>query len=143
MPVGGTMPPGMRAYSMDLRERIVAAVDAGLHQAQAAERFGVSQRTVERYLARRRRTGSLAATEEAKSLPATERDETARARWRAQMGTLDPARLVFVDECGTHTSMTRRRARAARGARARGAVPRNRGPVTPLLAGVSPASDEP
>ena len=58
------MPPGMRAYSMDLRERIVAAVDAGLHQSQAAERFGVSLRTVERYLARRRATGSLAATEQ-------------------------------------------------------------------------------
>src|SRR3954463_7214379 len=34
-------------------------------------------------------------------------------------------------------SMTRRKARAARGQRARGAVPRNRGPVTTLLAGVS------
>ena len=53
------------------------------------------------------------------------------------MDALDPARLVFVDECGTHTSMTRRRARAARGERARGAVPRNRGPVTTLIAGVS------
>jgi transposase len=53
------------------------------------------------------------------------------------VGGIDPARGVFVDECGTHTSMTRRRARAARGRRARGAVPRNRGPVTTLLAGVS------
>jgi transposase len=52
------------------------------------------------------------------------------------MDGVDPARLVFVDECGTHTSMTRRRARAARGMRARGAVPRNRGPVTTLLAGI-------
>ncbi|MGY1683312.1 hypothetical protein [Geodermatophilus sp. SYSU D01176] len=34
------------------------------------------------------------------------------------MGAVDLARLVFVDECGTHTSMTRRRARAVRGARA-------------------------
>jgi transposase len=47
---------------MDLRERVVAAVDAGLSQSQAAARFGVSLRTVERYLARRRATGSLAAT---------------------------------------------------------------------------------
>ena len=54
----------MRAYSMDLRERVVAAVDAGMTQAQAAVRFGVSLRTVERYLARRRATGSLAATEQ-------------------------------------------------------------------------------
>ena len=44
---------------------------------------------------------------------------------------------MFVDECGTHTSMTRRRARALRGQRARGAVPRNRGPVTTLIAGLS------
>src|SRR5881275_1159738 len=64
MPVGGSIPAGVRAYSMDLRERVVAAVDAGLPQAQAAERFGVSLRTVERYLARRRATGSLAATEQ-------------------------------------------------------------------------------
>src|SRR3954466_16324912 len=56
------MPLGMRAYSMDLRERIVAAVDAGLPQAQAAERFGVSRRTVERYLSRRRGSASLAGT---------------------------------------------------------------------------------
>ena len=47
---------------MDLRERAVAAVDAGLTQSQAAAPFGVSQRTVECYLARRRVTGSLAAT---------------------------------------------------------------------------------
>jgi transposase len=58
------MPPGVRAYSMDLRERVVAAVDAGLTQSQAAARFGVSLRTVERYLARRRATGSLAASEQ-------------------------------------------------------------------------------
>src|SRR3954452_10056756 len=58
------MSPGVRAYSMDLRERVVAAVDAGLPQSQAAERFGVSLRSVERYLARRRVTGSLAATEQ-------------------------------------------------------------------------------
>ena len=60
------------------------------------------------------------------------------------MAGLDAARLVFVDECGTHISMTRRRARAPRGTRAVGAVPRNRGPVTTLitglrLAGMAPA----
>jgi transposase len=49
---------------MDLRERVVAAVDAGMTQPQAAAVFGVSLRTVERYLARRRVTGSLAASEQ-------------------------------------------------------------------------------
>jgi transposase len=59
------------------------------------------------------------------------------------MATIDPRQLVFVDECGTHTSMTRRRARAPRGQRARGAVPRNRGPVTTLIAGLSLAGMSP
>ena len=53
---------GMRAYSMDLRERVVAAVDDGMTQEQAAATFGVSVNTVARYLARRRTTGSLAPT---------------------------------------------------------------------------------
>src|ERR687894_100773 len=52
----------MRAYSMDLRERVVAAVDAGMTQEQAAATFRVSVSTVARYLARRRGTGSLAPT---------------------------------------------------------------------------------
>src|SRR5688500_20239154 len=79
------MPPGVRAYSMDLRERVVAAVDAGMSQAQAAERFGVSLRTVERYLARRRATGSLAATEQRHG-----REPTVRRRLQAWL----PARLA-------------------------------------------------
>ena len=49
---------------MDLRERVVAAVDAGMTQLQAAAVFGVSLRTVERYLARRRAIGGLAASEQ-------------------------------------------------------------------------------
>jgi transposase len=53
---------GMRAYSMDLRERVVAAVDRGMTQEQAAATFGMSVNTVARYLARRRTTGSLAPT---------------------------------------------------------------------------------
>ena len=52
----------MRAYSMDLRERVVAAVDGGMTQEQAAVTFRVSVNTVGRYLARRRMTGSLAST---------------------------------------------------------------------------------
>ena len=47
---------------MDLRERVVAAVDGGMSQEQAAVVFGVSVNTVGRYLARRRDIGSLAPT---------------------------------------------------------------------------------
>jgi hypothetical protein len=50
---------------------------------------------------------------------------------------LDPHRFVFVDECGTHTSMTRLRARAPRGERAYGRVPRNRGRNTTLVASMT------
>jgi transposase len=52
----------MRAYSMDLRDRVVAAVDGGMTQEQAAVTFRVSINTVGRYLARRRNIGSLAPT---------------------------------------------------------------------------------
>ena len=45
---------------------------------------------------------------------------------------------MFVDECGTHTSMTRLRARAPRGERAYGRVPRNRGKNTTLIASMGP-----
>src|SRR5215211_1022141 len=49
----------MRPYSLDLRERIVRAVDAGATQAAVAEAFSVGRATVQRYVAQRRR-GSLA-----------------------------------------------------------------------------------
>ena len=45
--------------------------------------------------------------------------------------------LVFVDECGTHTSMTRLRARAPKGERAYGRVPRIRGKNTTLIASMT------
>jgi transposase len=68
---------------------------------------------------------------------AAERDEEERRRWREEVGRLDPRRLVFVDECGTHTSMVRRYARAPKGERAYGSVPRNRGKNTTLVASLS------
>jgi transposase len=44
---------------------------------------------------------------------------------------------VFVDESGFHTSMTRLRARAPKGERAYGKVPRNRGKNQTLIASLS------
>ena len=65
---------------------------------------------------------------------AAERDEQARARWRERVRLLDPSKLVFVDECGANIGLTPLRARAPKGERAFGAVPRNRGRNTTLLA---------
>ncbi len=51
----------MRPYSMDLRERIVAACDrGGAPRRQVAERFCVSVAWICRLLQRRRETGSIA-----------------------------------------------------------------------------------
>ncbi len=49
----------MRAYSQDLRERIVKAVESGKSKSETARLFGVSLPTVKRYLALKRRTGHL------------------------------------------------------------------------------------
>ncbi len=49
----------MKAYSVDLRERIMAAVDAGMPRAEAARTFRVSVATIKRYRQRRRATGGL------------------------------------------------------------------------------------
>jgi hypothetical protein len=40
-----------------------------------------------------------------RSKGATERDEFLRVLWRTEVGRVDPKRLVFVDEMGTHTSL--------------------------------------
>ena len=47
----------------------------------------------------------------------------ARRAWRAELAGVDPARLIFVDETGIDTRMTRAYARAGRGRRAPGTVP--------------------
>ena len=65
---------------------------------------------------------------EKKTLSASERDEAARAAWRERAAGVDPARLVFVDETGSHLGLTRPHARSPRGERAHGSAPRNRGP---------------
>lgn len=74
-----------------------------------------------------------------KSLIAAARDEAARLAWRDEAAGLNPADLIVVDETSTHPATPRRRARAPRGARAVGRVPRNHGPNVTLLAARTPA----
>ena len=50
----------MRAYSTDLKERLVRAVADGLPMREAARRFGVAVTTVKRAVVQQRETGSLA-----------------------------------------------------------------------------------
>src|SRR5690348_482818 len=49
-----------RAYSIDLRERVVAAMTSGSSARAAAARFGVSVATAVRWAQRYRKTGGVA-----------------------------------------------------------------------------------
>jgi transposase len=70
-------------------------------------------------------------------LIAAERDEVARQQWRDALAAIAPQRFVFLDETATPTSLTRLRARAPRGKRAIGTVPRRRWQSVTLLASLS------
>lgn len=50
----------VKAYSLDLRTKILEAVDAGMSKSEAARVFGVGLATVKRYAALRRDHGRLA-----------------------------------------------------------------------------------
>jgi transposase len=74
---------------------------------------------------------------EKKSLIATEQDPVARAAWWEAMTEVPAEQLIFVDETGTHTRMTPLYARAPRGERAYGHVPRNHTRNTTLIAALT------
>jgi transposase len=50
----------MKAYSVDLRERVLAALDRGMTRRAAVTTFQVSLASIKRWLAARRDTGELA-----------------------------------------------------------------------------------
>lgn len=50
----------MKAYSVDLRERVVRAATGGMAQSVVARTFGVGRATVQRWVRRRRETGGVA-----------------------------------------------------------------------------------
>jgi transposase len=49
----------MKAYSSDLRERVVRAVDQGYKRTDIIKLFGVSRATIKRYLKQRREAGHV------------------------------------------------------------------------------------
>ena len=68
----------METYSMDLRERVLAACDTGKRTKVVAEQFGVSPAWVRRLKQRRRESGEI----------------TARRRGRPEGGMFDRKRLA-------------------------------------------------
>jgi transposase len=59
-----------------------------------------------------------------------------RAAWREEFAAIDPSRLVFLDETGATTAMTRRYGRAPRGERVEAAAPQGHWKVVTLTAAV-------
>ena len=49
----------MRAYSQEVRQQVLRAVDEGIPRAEIIERFQVSRATIKRYLKQRRETGNV------------------------------------------------------------------------------------
>lgn len=189
----------MRAYSPDLRERIVSAVDRGKGSLrELADLFLVNLSTIVRLLRRYRAAGSLLPKPHAggpcpllddaacqrlrdlvreqpdatlaelqerlctpcslstlcrtlqrlglsrkkKTLHADEQDTPAvqakRADFEDRMAAVDPAHLIFVDEMGAVTNLTRLYGRAPIGERVEGSAPGHWENVT-LIAGLRPS----
>jgi transposase len=89
-----------------------------------------------------RASGAEAAGDHAqkKSRRAAEQDrpelKAERAAWREEFAGVDPARLVFVDETGSSTTMDRTHGRAPSGVRVDGPVPHGHWKVITLTAAV-------
>jgi len=81
------------------------------------------------------------AASQKKSLHASERDsdrvKAQRQFWQQEAGRIDPAQLIFVDESGVTTEMTRRYGRALRGARVEEGVPAGRWRTLTVLGAVA------
>ena len=79
----------------------------------------------------------LGADSKKKSLTATEQlapeIQALRLRFVERQGGVDPARLVFIDEAGSHIAMARDWAWSLCGQRAHAVAPRNRGTVTTMI----------
>ena len=72
-----------------------------------------------------------------KTLYAREQDPVARAAFRARLATIAADDIIVIDECGSNLNLTPRYARAPRGQRAIGYVPRNTPPNTTLIASLT------
>jgi len=91
----------VQALSMDLRSRLLSAVDDGMSCRAAAARFGVAPSTAIRWHAMRRATGSFAAKPlggDMRSRRVEERAADILALWEARKDiSLDELRLALVE----------------------------------------------
>ena len=94
--------------SMDLRVRLLAAIDEGLSCRAAAARFGVAPSTAIRWVARRRETGNFAAQRQGgdvRSRRVEERAADILALWEARKDISLEELRVALSEVGLTTSV--------------------------------------
>jgi transposase len=72
-----------------------------------------------------------------KVLQADERKEEERQQWKEKVKELDAKRFIFLDESGSNIALTRFYARAPKGKRAKGSIPRNRGKNMTLISALT------
>jgi transposase len=121
-PHGGGQPPAFTPADLErLRQWVHDQPDATLTELRQQLGIDCSLMAVWRALRQ------LKITRKKKGLHAEQRDtpkvQQKRAEFRATVATIAPGRLVFVDESGATTALTRTYARAPRGQRVGGAVP--------------------
>jgi transposase len=138
-PHGGGQPPALDQEGLkQLRRLVRKRPDATLEELK--EQLGADCSLMAIFRALRR----LKITFKKKNLHASERDSPRvrrqRRAFREEIEAVDPKQLVFVDETGANTAMTRRYGRAPRGERVRGSAPGHWDSVTlicgPRLSGV-------
>jgi len=76
-------------------------------------------------------------TRKKKSIEASERKEEERQRFREQTKDTDANKFRIIDETGSNLALTRLYARAPRGKRARGIIPRKRGKNVTMITDLS------
>ena len=135
-----------KPLSMDIRERLFEAVQAGASCHVVARQFAVSVSCVIKLMQRhgpfypRTPPHGAEADPQKKTRHAAEqaRPDVAAARdaWREVQPRLNGRRLVFIDETWASTAMVRLYGRAPRGERLVAAVPHGHWKTTTLIAGL-------
>jgi len=134
-PIPGYPPKKLGALQKGLRPQLEAHPDATLEEhcrlweAQTGVKVSIS--TMSDAIRR------LQWTRKKKTLEASERNEEEREEWRKKAKDLDVNTCRFIDETGSNRALTRRYARAPKGKRARGSIPRNRGKNVTLISDLS------
>lgn len=80
-------PSVMRAYSLDLRERVMAALDGGMSRSEVSTTFKISHSTIKRWLSRRHSGQPMAAARPRGRRPLFSDSDLAALRSRLQAAT--------------------------------------------------------